>query len=547
MDAQAAMSLGEPLQKQPPAEPALSSVMLASGSAPKRQRTAFGSSSAMSSAPLSISRASSCKQYWEEVPQDLCVLVCQCLGPHAVVRFVLAGRKMRDAFRSEEVWRFFCRCRWGSSANVGLYRSARDLYLDSNGWFPQKDGRRHNPSFESQEATLHQSSCLTMDMRMTEKSIVTVSEAPVDSNGGTQQACVHVIDPKTLAIRQRIETSRSTINCCDVGPGVICCGSDDFMVRLYRQLGGSSADGCANDAGQYELSCEYLCSSEVNDLRYTREDTIIAVRTHQNRHPAGLDLIPIACPEARISFQGGSAATRGRYIHALDGFEDGCSLSSVACSGEDAQTSAFSAMLFDFRRSSPCVVDLPVTSQQQGHPHATMLWPLRAGRSPQVYANLLDESRHNEGGVIAMVDFRYPSMEVADLFRFPDPVDDFRCLDGSIYAACTEVSASGKRINIQRCAHGQPHIERICTVVETYDSRGRQPKEDLKVFSICSTGFAMTYGEQLTLGRLAEPAQQPPFQSPSSSSSLRAPRSVRSQRGLLVSEDTPNRHGFCNL
>merc|ERR1719235_429242 len=119
-----------------------------------------------------------------------------------------------------------------------------------------------------------------MDMRMTTEEIVTVSEAAKDRNGVLQQACVHVFNPGTLELRQRIEVSRSTINCCDVGPGAICLGSEDFKVRLYQRAGLSSPDGSSSSAGCYSLANEYLCSSEVNDLRFTREDAIIAVRTH---------------------------------------------------------------------------------------------------------------------------------------------------------------------------------------------------------------------------------------------------------------------------
>lgn len=535
--------------------PAMQPIRLAAGSTPKRQRVSLPQLArdppVQNSAATSSSHIGGGRPLWAELPQDVGVVICQCLGPHAIAGFYLAGRKTCEVSRCEEVWRFFCRSRWAGSANVGIYRSARDLFLDGNGWFPQRAGKRQNPRFEAQEMTLHASPCLTMDMRMTNEEIVTVSEAARDESGVTQQACVHVIDPDCLRVRQRIEVSRSTVNCCDVGLGAVCLGSDDFKVRLYTKAGISSADGCASSAGSYELTSEYLLASEVNDLRFTREDVVIAVRTHQNRHPAGLDLIHVHRPEARVSFQrgfqGGSAATRGKYIHALDGFEDGCSLSGIACSGEDAMTSAFSAMLFDFRRSAPCVVDLPVTSQQQGHQHATMLWPLRAGRAPQVYANLLDESRHNEGGIIAMVDFRYPSMEVAELFRFPDPVDDFSCLDGSIYAACTEVTASEKRIRLYRATSGQHDIERLCTVVEDYDACSRNSKEDLKVFSICSRGFAMTHGEQLSLGRLGEPRHFGRPRSLTSPAAIRAPRSVRSQRSLLVSEELPNHPSLCSF
>jgi len=47
-------------------------------------------------------------QYWAEFPQDLGVLVCQCLGPCAVVQLLFAGRRARDLGLREEVWRFFC-------------------------------------------------------------------------------------------------------------------------------------------------------------------------------------------------------------------------------------------------------------------------------------------------------------------------------------------------------------------------------------------------------------------------------------------------------
>lgn len=485
---------------------------------------------------------------WAELPQDLTVLVCYNLGPSAMVGFLGSCRRAHLMSRSEEVWRHFCLLRWGKGANIALYASAKELYRDGNGWFPRRCGRRRSPNLEVQETTLHKSPCLTMDMRMTNEEIVTVSEAAKTQHGVVQQARVHVIDPDTLAVRQQIEVSRSTINCCDVGHGAICLGSDDFKVRIYQQIGRSSPDGSSSSAGSYELASEHLCTSEVNDLRFTREDAIIAVRTHHNRHPAGLDVIPVQRPDTRMSFQGGSLATRGKFIHALDGFEDGCSLSCIACSGEDAITSAFSAMLFDFRRSAPCVVDLPVTSQSQGHPHATMLWPLRAGRAPQVYANLLDEGRHHDNGVIAMVDFRYPNREVADLFHFPDPVDDFRCLDGSIYAACTDVAASINRIRIHRCSYDRPDIERLCTVVEEYDAGGRAPKEDLKVFSISSRGLAMSYGTHLSVGRLAEPlGQLDRADGYSCPAGLRAPRSVRSQWQSLLTEELPSQPHYCSL
>lgn len=226
-------------------------------------------------------------------------------------------------------------------------------------------------------------------------------------------------------------------------------------------------------------------------------------------------MIPLARPDGRVSFPGGSRATHGKFIHALDGFEEGCSLNSIACSGELPLTSSFSAMLFDFRRSAPCVMDLAVASARQGHPAGTMLCPFRAGRHAKVYANLFNEGQRHGKSTIAMVDFRSNNADRRGLsFQLPDPVDDFRCFGGSIYAACTEArvcAASGsRRLRVLRCSPGRPNdVESISTIVESYDSGGRGVHdEDLKVLSICQRGFAVSYGEHLALGTVAEPLRR---------------------------------------
>jgi len=356
---------------------------------------------------------------------------------------------------------------------------------------------------------LHDSPCLTMDLRITEEEIIAVSEAPRGRHG--RRARVQIVDLDMRDVRECFEVSDATINCCEVGSGLICLGSDDSKVRLYRR--GVMDSDCPssppltsdNDC-QYQPTCEYPCASEVNDLRVVREDAVIALRTHQNRHPAGLDLIPLDRPDVRITFPGGSWATRGKYIHALDCFEEGCSLNAVACTGEHPLTSAFSVMLFDFRRPLPCVADLPVTSVHQGHPVGTMLWPLRAGRSPQVYASLLQEERHKGHGVITMIDFRYPSTTSRVTFELPNPVDDFRCFEGNIYAACTDTSSGRHDLHIHRCKSSEPGLsEDLCTVVESYDAGGRSPREDLRVLSLCRRGFAVSFGENLALGTIRQP------------------------------------------
>lgn len=231
----------------------------------------------------------------------------------------------------------------------------------------------------------------------------------------------------------------------------------------------------------------------------------MVVRTHTSRHPAGLDLIPLERPDARISFPGGGPAMMNKFIHAIDGFKDGCTLSGIVASGEDPQTSTFSAMLLDFRRARPCVASLSITSNP-GNVLGTMLWPLRAGRSPKVFANLLHEDgQQHGGGTINMVDFRYTSLKGCESFRLPDPVDDFRCFGDSIYAACTQVTPSGQRVQVHRYRPGFGEAQKLCTVAEAYDANGRSSIEDLKVLGVGQAGLAVSLGEHLALGRVAEP------------------------------------------
>lgn len=466
---------------------------------------------------------------WEELPHCLGMLLCHYLSPMDVVALIAASWRKRELATSEEVWRYFCSSNWGSSANFAAYQSSRELYLDGNGWFPHRHGQRQRPFFETRNLKLHDSPCLTMDMRFSENEIVAVSEARM----GRSQACIHIIDPETCQLRQQVEVSSATINCCDVGPGLICVGSDDSKVRVYRRCDTSieEASGfacapaqcstCAEDEFggvldfQYQFASEFTCSSEVNDLRFAREGAVIAVRTHHNRNPAGLDVIPLSRPGACSTFPGGGWATRGKFIHALDGFEDGCSLGKVACSGEHPLTSAFSAMLFDFRRPAPCVSDFSMPSTRLGHPANTMLWPLRAGSKSQVYANLLFRGGPKKsGGTIAMVDFRFPSTEVCARFELPHAVEDFRCFDGNIYAVCGPPPRenSPRQLSVYRCSAGackgqNDDVECLSTVQEVCNTNDPADpvKEDLKVFSVCSRGFAISHGGCLTLNSLACP------------------------------------------
>lgn len=166
-------------------------------------------------------------------------------------------------------------------------------------------------------------------------------------------------------------------------------------------------------------------------------------------------------------------------------------------------------MLFDFRCSMPCVMDLPVTSLPLGCPIGTMLWPLRAGREKTVYANLLHDdqiSGRRSQGTIAMVDFRYsaPWDPSQMSFQLPYPVDDFRCSSGHIYACCTE--RPSRALHILRCQQGVPDsVESLRTVVEVRDPPGQRPYEDLKVLSVCEAGFALSYDHYMAMGTIADP------------------------------------------
>lgn len=445
--------------------------------------------------------SSSCRR-WLDMPQDVCVLVCQYLGPSDLVLFLPASRRSRDLGLLEAVWRFFCLAKWGPAANLGIYSRAKDLCIDGNGWFPPS--RCSRPFFEVNKIQFHNLPCLTMDLRVTEEEIFAVSERP--SKCG--KAGVHVIDPVTGNLLDHFQVSAATINCCDVGRGLVCLGSEDGKVRIYSRSGDYGGERT------YRQSVQFGLMNEVNDLRLTVQDSVVAVRTHANRHPAGLDILSLDRPDAKTSLEAGSEMTRGKYVHAVDGFEGCCSLHALAASGEHPLTSAFSAMLFDFRRPSPCVADLPVTSLKQGHPVGTMLWPLRAGQSPVVYANLMDEGRRGCGR-IAMVDFRYPAAGVVTNFELPGHVDDFRCFGGHIYAACTELGPT-QQLSVYRCSHSEPQAQHLCTVVEAYKPVD-VAQEDLKVLSVCQRGFAVSFGEgQLVTANIMDPRgrEEAPPQTP---------------------------------
>lgn len=185
----------------------------------------------------------------------------------------------------------------------------------------------------------------------------------------------------------------------------------------------------------------------------------------------------------------------GQYIHAVDGFEEHCSLGCLVCSAEDPETSTFSAMLLDFRRPKPCVSAVPLTSAL-----GTMLWPLRCGPAPRAYANIVGEDPALASTIVS-IDFRNPCFERQDSLKLPHVVDDFRCFGGAIYAACTESLPSGaQRTQISRCTptDGTGHSEILCTAAETREVGHMQ--EDLKVLSVNQQGLALSWDERLSHG-----------------------------------------------
>ncbi|CAK0855203.1 unnamed protein product [Prorocentrum cordatum] len=354
------------------------------------------------------------------------------------------------------------------------------------------------PADEAPQLRLHDHS-----KNFADDELIAVSEAPRGSCTGAR-AGVLVVDCGTREVRQRMSVSDSRINCCDAAGGLVCLGGSDSKVRLLRRAEAPDGRGgtCGEDGAGYQEVWTHQCLSEVNDLRLAREGAVVTVRTGPDRCPAGMDLIPLDRPDALVSFQGGCSATMGKYIHALDGFEEGCSLSSVICAGEDAFTSAFSVMLFDFRRQSPGVVDLPVAAL--GQPPTSTVWPLRAGASHLAYAGM---GRRGAGGGIAVVDFRYPTTSSGMQVCFPGELDDFRCFGGSLYAACTARGARGTEASVFRCSPSGPReLELLSSVVGAWplSSSGQGALEDLKVLTVSQRGFALSCGEHLLLGSVAE-------------------------------------------
>lgn len=438
--------------------------------------------------------------------QDLAAAVCQYLRPMDVLFLLPASSRVQHMAGSEEVWRYFCRQRWGPATNLQLFRSAKDCLRDCNGWYPKdvKNGRCL-PSFQLRRLQAPDPPALALDVRMNHEDLVLVTEG-----AESKPARLMVLDPRDGSTKDNLQVSDCNVNCCDISPGLIGIGGDDLKVQLFRRPGsmtyGSSSSsnlthcGQGSDSGGYIFCESFQCSDPVNDLRLVREDAVVALKTVKSRQPVGLEVIHWDRPDIRSSIVGGSAECGGKFLHALDCFDGCCSLSNLVCTAEHPVTSCFSAMLFDLRRSMPCVMDVPVTETDLG----TLLWPLRTGRFPQVYANLLRE--HGTGtGEIRMVDFRYPSLKLSVHCRLPNPVEDFRCLDGSIYAVCADRDAEVPRLRLHRFNPEVGMTECLCTVVEAHDARGRTFREDLKVFAMSPQGFALAYGHEFTLGHVARP------------------------------------------
>lgn len=442
---------------------------------------------------------------WARIPEDLAVLVCQCLGPRTVVELCAVRHAEHHLGLLNEVWQFFCTAQWGKLANLNNYASPRELYCDRNGWFPRLRSVTYMPQvpeFSVQQVTIQDPPCTTLDLRtMADGAIVAVSEG--SSGNGRYPGILQIVDPGSERPRECIDILKASINCCDVAPGLICVGGADAKVRIYNRSGLSSST--SSEGSVFRLAGEYNCSSEVNDLRLTVEGTVVTVRTQHNRQPAGLDLIPLARPDARVSFSAGSLQMRGLCIHAIDGFDEGCSLSSMIGSGE-SPSGGFSAMLLDFRCSTPAVLSVPVPSQAWGHTADAMLWPLRGGRTRTAYAHLLQCGEGGEycsQGSIATIDFRLPVSDIfSDRIELPEPVDDFRYFDGSIYAACTNATtlAQSRKLQLFRYILGASKPGAECLW-----HGSRAGSQGLKVLSVSQRGFVVSHEEHMTHGTIRQP------------------------------------------
>mmetsp|Transcript_27253 Transcript_27253/g.50022 ORF Transcript_27253/g.50022 Transcript_27253/m.50022 type:complete len:476 (-) Transcript_27253:31-1458(-) len=431
-----------------------------------------------------------------ELPQDVDLMICELLTPTDVLQLETVNHQLKDPCQSNRLWKVFCTRQWGAKSNFTAYRRAKDLFRDDNGWHPLCERKPVLPKFQMKEISLHATQCMAMDLRFTgEETITAWNIEAMNSSGHKQrQASLSIVDHSTARVKQVFDLCGTAMNCCDVSQGLILTGSVDGKVRTYRR-----SDSLTDQL--YRQSCEYICEDEVNDLRIAREGAAIAIRTTPRRRPAGLDFIPLQRPDRRISFPGGSWATKGKFIHAVDGFEEGCSLGSVACIGENSHNSHYYAMLFDFRLSKPCVVDFQVTSDQQSK-EGTMLWPFHAGCFPMVYGNLQPSS---QSGSISMIDFRHPAVqELLPFFELPRPVDDFRCYRGQLYTLCT--SGITKNLEVYRCSPCTREVECLCHFPQG-PAVGGLPgvPVDLKHLGICDAGFAAANGASLTLASIAEP------------------------------------------
>ena len=104
-----------------------------------------------------------------------------------------------------------------------------------------------------------------------------------------------------------------------------------------------------------------------------------------------------------------------------------------------------------------------------------------------------------------MVDFRYAAALVPAI-HLPGPVDDFRFLDGRIYALCSDTTRRPSPLTLHRFSPEAGRAEYLCTVVEE-SCTGRRPEWDIKVLGIHPGGFAVAFGDALAVGTVARPPE----------------------------------------
>ncbi|KAL8270761.1 hypothetical protein Esti_005316 [Eimeria stiedai] len=457
---------------------------------------------------------------------------------------------------------------WESWARHALNDEAygfdyKRLFLDRNGWRPLGGAL---PRWVLKKRDANPPLVNTMDARQQLGCLYLASEA-FPKSGNSPAAKLQVLSLHDLSVQRQTSVASSAINCLDLDKEVLVCGDDNGVVQIFNpfslQLRGKHA---AVGLPLLALAYGLRATQEVNDLRVCgAERQVLTVRT-ASRYPAGIDLIDLETGARRAvtpEKTDGKSPTRCHWIHAVDvdspplrcpytsrsGAADvplcccsqssssglrTSSLSNVFAIGESSGAGSFVLLRLDFRLDRPVVQQVPQSKR--------MLWPLRM-KGHMAFVNAVF-GPHDFSGRIHQVDLRMPasfsagassaswslspSTETDTSLAAPDGllhllphkrVEDIRVFDGQLYVLVNDKKG---HLGVVRFETEAPREAQPLCAVDTF--QGGDWAEPLRLLLMFEEGWAATYGNYVTVGSMAGPAEGGPLPLSQSAARFSSPK-----------------------